>query len=113
MKSSKYSFVSSLARQSPFTACIKYTPSGGSVRIKLDKPQDSVSGKTELKLVNSPAHIDEQHIPHLFEAFYRADPGKEEGSGLGLYISAMVFEMCGAEYSIGNTGDGVEFILRQ
>ena len=92
---------------------IKYTPSGGSVRIKLDKPQDSGSGKTELKLINSPAHIDEQHIPHLFEAFYRADPGKEEGSGLGLYISAMVFEMCGAEYSIGNTGDGVEFILRQ
>ncbi|MBR4208410.1 MAG: HAMP domain-containing histidine kinase [Lachnospiraceae bacterium] len=92
---------------------IKYTPSGGSVRIKLDKPQDSGSGKTELKLINSPAHIDEQHIPHLFEAFYRVDPGKEEGSGLGLYISAMVFEMCGAEYAIANTSDGVEFILRQ
>ena len=92
---------------------IKYTPSGGRIRIKLDKPQDTGSGKTELKLTNAPAHIDEQHIPHLFEAFYRADPGKEEGSGLGLYISAMVFEMCGAEYAIGNTGDGVEFTLRQ
>ena len=92
---------------------IKYTPSGGRIRIELDKPQDTGSGKTELKLTNAPAHIDEQHIPHLFEAFYRADPGKEEGSGLGLYISAMVFEMCGAEYAIGNTGDGVEFTLRQ
>ncbi len=92
---------------------IKYTPSGGRIRIELDKPQDTGSGKTELMLTNAPAHIDEQHIPHLFEAFYRADPGKEEGSGLGLYISAMVFEMCGAEYAIGNTGDGVEFTLRQ
>lgn len=92
---------------------IKYTPMGGRIRIELDKPQDTDSGKTELKLINSPAHIDEQHIPHLFEAFYRADPGKEEGCGLGLYISAMAFEMCGAEYAIGNTANGVEFILRQ
>lgn len=92
---------------------LKYTPAGGRIMIELEKPQDTVTCKTELKIINSPAHIDEQHIPHLFEAFYRADPGKEEGSGLGLYISAMVFEMCGAEYEISNTADGVEFILRQ
>ena len=93
----------------------KYTPEGGRVEIVLRKPEEDSEEavKTELIVRNSPAHIDEAHLPHLFEAFYRGDERKTEGSGLGLYISAMVFEMYGAEYGIANTADGVEFCLRQ
>ncbi len=93
----------------------KYTPEGGKVSIRLKKEEDRETGsvKTELTVTNAPAHIDEAHLPHLFEAFYRADGSGTEGSGLGLYISAMVFELCGAEYGIANTEDGVEFRLRQ
>ena len=69
--------------------------------------------KVELRVLNSPAHIEEQHLPHLFEAFYRADTSNAEGSGLGLYITGLVMEMCGAEYNIKNTEDGVEFTVTQ
>ena len=97
-----------------------YTPEGGTVKIELTKevaPGSSNGNKSDgsVKLVveNGPAHIDEQHMPHLFEAFYRADSSNKDGSGLGLYISGMVLEMCGAEYKIENVGESVRFTVKQ
>ncbi len=121
----------------------KYTPVGGTVRVELiqkskpnkpnnpnnpnhptavelrttDTPEIFVNAESdnqvELRVINSPAHIDEQHLPHIFEAFYRADTSNKDGSGLGLYITGMVLEMFGAEYSVKNTNDGVEFKVVQ
>ncbi len=92
----------------------KYTPEGGSVNVELIQKGNAESlSQVELKVINSPAHIDEQHLPHLFEAFYRADTSNKDGSGLGLYITGMVLEMFGAEYSLHNTSDGVEFKVVQ
>ena len=88
---------------------VKYTPDGGKIRVELKR--DSDTGKASLSVTNTPAHIDEQHLPHLFEAFYRADPEGSEGSGLGLYITGMVMEMSGAEYRIENTAGGVRFTV--
>ena len=93
----------------------KYTPEGGKVSVRLEsqKEAENKSGKVNLTITNSPAHIDEQHLPHLFEAFYRADTSNKDGSGLGLYITGMVLEMFGAEYKIENTEDGVKFTVEQ
>ena len=96
----------------------KYTPEGGKTSVVLKKTNEfgSIEGaqsKVELTVINSPAHIDEQHLPHLFEAFYRADTSNKDGSGLGLYITGMVLEMFGAEYAIENTEDGVKFKVEQ
>ena len=93
----------------------KYTPDGGKVsgRLESQKEAENKSGKVNLTITNSPAHIDEQHLPHLFEAFYRADTSNKDGSGLGLYITGMVLEMFGAEYKIENTEDGVKFKVEQ
>ena len=93
----------------------KYTPEGGKVSVQLESQKDAEnkSGKVNLTITNSPAHIDEQHLPHLFEAFYRADTSNKDGSGLGLYITGMVLEMFGAEYTIENTEDGVKFKVEQ
>ena len=93
----------------------KYTPEGGKVSVRLEsqKEAENKSGKVNLTITNSPAHIDEQHLPHLFEAFYRADTSNKDGSGLGLYITGMVMEMFEAEYKIENTEDGVKFTVEQ
>ena len=53
-------------------------------------------------------------IPHLFEAFYRADTSRNRntgGTGLGLYIVRKIMELHHAKYGIKNTSRGVMFWL--
>lgn len=92
---------------------MKVTVKGGTVEIELKSGAGTADSPTTLIVTNSPAHIDEAHLPHLFEAFYRADTQYTSGSGLGLYITGMVLSMFDAEYGIRNTGDGVEFRITQ
>ena len=88
---------------------ITYTPAEGNISVSLCRTEKDVT----LTIENGPAHIDEQHLPHLFEAFYRADASNKDGSGLGLYIAGMVLEMCGAVYEIKNQNKGVVFTVKQ
>lgn len=83
-----------------------YTPNNGSIRICMTK-----ENVVRLIIENSPAHIDEEHLPHLFEAFYRAAPSVEHGSGLGLYITRIILEKYNIEYKLENTSDAVRVIL--
>ena len=85
---------------------VAHTPDNGCVNISLTK-ENGVSLAGE----NSPAHISEEHLPRVFEAFYRADTSSEQGSGLGLYITRMIFEKYGVGYKIENTSDGVRFTV--
>ena len=59
---------------------------------------------------NTGAHISEEALPHLFEAFYREEGSRNRatgGSGLGLYLVKMILDRHGATYTIENTADGV------
>lgn len=85
---------------------VAHTPDNGSVKVTLTNENG-----TTLIVENSPAHISEEHLPRLFEAFYRADPSSEHGSGLGLYITRMIFEKYDIGYKIENTGGGVRFTV--
>lgn len=85
---------------------VAHTPDNGCVNITLTRENE-----TSLVVENSPAHISEEHLPRVFEAFYRADPSSEHGSGLGLYITRMIFEKYGVGYKIENTSDGVRFTV--
>lgn len=85
---------------------VAYTPDNGSIKIVLTKENGAA-----LIVENSPAHIDEEHLPRLFEAFYRADPSSEHGSGLGLYITRMILEKYNIVYKIENTANGVRFTV--
>lgn len=59
--------------------------------------------------------VGEQHIPHLFERFYRVDEGrarKSGGTGLGLPIVKSTFEALGGAIIVRNaTPHGLEFIF--
>lgn len=85
---------------------VEYSSENGTVSVTLTKN----SKKPVLTITNSPAHIDEEHLPHIYEAFYRAGKDTGHGSGLGLYIVRMIFETYGIEYSITNREEGVQFI---
>lgn len=64
-----------------------------------------------LTVENTPAHIGAEHLPHLFEAFYRADPAAKHSSGLGLYITATILALYHMPYRIENTENGVLFTV--
>ena len=68
-----------------------------------------IDAKIELSVTNTPAHVADEHLPHLFEAFYRVNDSKEHGSGLGLYITRMIFETFQVDNKIENTSHGVKF----
>jgi len=59
--------------------------------------------------------VGEEHIPHLFERFYRVDEGrtrKSGGTGLGLPIVKSTFEALGGNITVRNARPhGLEFIF--
>jgi len=63
---------------------------------------------TEIR--NTESHIDENDLPHLFEAFYRSDSSRNRrsgGSGLGLYLGKIIIERHNGIVSLDNDGDDV------
>ncbi len=67
---------------------IKYTPEGGWVRACAEQTGNTV----RLIVEDSGVGIPKDHLPHIFDRFYRVpDPNPEKGLGLGLsFVSAIV-----------------------
>lgn len=64
---------------------IKYTESGGKVKVRLEETEENVV----LSVSDTGRGIPEEHIPRLFERFYRVDKSRDRakgGTGLGLAI---------------------------
>jgi signal transduction histidine kinase len=64
---------------------VTHTPSGGSIRIEARPAGDEV----EIRVADTGPGIPAEHLPFLFERFYRTDPSRSRatgGAGLGLAI---------------------------
>lgn len=84
---------------------VTHSPENGRVSVRLFRKD----GRVRLTVANSPAYIEEKDMPHVFEAFYRANQSARHGSGLGLYITRMILETYNISHTIENTDDGVQF----
>lgn len=63
---------------------IRYSADGGTVQISLNLK----GGETVQILVeNSGKEIPGEHLPKLFDRFYRADPSRQQGAGTGLGLA--------------------------
>ena len=59
-----------------------------------------------IQVIDTGAGIDEKHLPHLTEPFYRADPARQRetgGYGLGLYLCKIIAEAHGGTLEITST----------
>ena len=71
---------------------IRHSPHGSGIALQIDSHDQRVS----LTVSNPGAGIEAQHLPHLFERFYRADNSRarsEGGTGLGLAIVRSIISL--------------------
>jgi signal transduction histidine kinase len=87
-----------------FENALRHTPPGGRIRVAADLVADSV----RLSVGDNGTGIPSDHLPRIFERFYRVDAGRareQGGSGLGLAIVKHLVEAHGghvdAESALG------------
>src|SRR5919201_123507 len=90
---------------------VTYTPEGGTIR--LTARQDH--GRAVIAVRDTGPGIAAQHLPHLFEPFYRVDAARGGGSGhsgLGLALAAWIIRAHGGHLSVeSRVGVGTVFTL--
>jgi signal transduction histidine kinase len=91
---------------------VEYNRTGGTVRIALTRN----NGGVELVVQDTGVGIPAEHLPHVFEPFYRADrAARNEQShlGLGLFLVRSHVEAMGGNVTIeSRTGEGTTLKVR-
>lgn len=79
---------------------LKFTPAMGRVEIEIESTPIQVS----LRMTNTGAVIAAEHLPRLFDRFYRADKARthaeSDGAGLGLAITRAIVEAHGGKVGV-------------
>jgi heavy metal sensor kinase len=71
---------------------IRYNPSGGSVKIAVQRRE----GWILIRISDTGIGIPSEELPHIFERFYRVDKSRDQhkgGAGLGLSIAAHIIQL--------------------
>jgi two-component system phosphate regulon sensor histidine kinase PhoR len=90
---------------------IKYSEAGSVIRVKAAE----TDGEISIQVMDEGTGIKREHLPRLFERFYRADPGRSRdlgGTGLGLAIVKHVVQAHGGRVTVDSTfGEGSTFTI--
>lgn len=90
---------------------LRYTPAGGAVRVRIETQNDEA---VKLTVENTGPSIAAEHLPRLFDRFYRTDSARQrttEGSGLGLAITRSILIAHGGDVSVRSAEGITQFTL--
>jgi two-component system sensor histidine kinase BaeS len=96
------------------TNAATYTPPGGRVALSVSRRDF----RAQVRVRDTGPGIPEEHLGHIFERFYRADParartpGRPGGSGIGLTVARDLATANGGSLKVESTGPtGTTFLL--
>ncbi len=92
---------------------LRHTPNGGALTVRA---VGGDAGHVNLTVTDTGEGIGAEHLPHVFERFYRAGTARDRasgGSGIGLAISKALVEAHGGTIraSSGGPGQGATFTV--
>jgi two-component system sensor histidine kinase BaeS len=91
---------------------LRYTPTGGRVSLRAYADGDDVL----IEVADTGPGIAPEHLPHVFDRFWRAEKSRSRhtgGSGLGLAIVRQLAEAHGGSAAVrSEPGRGATFVLR-
>jgi len=89
---------------------LRHTPAGGQVTVTA---QPAGPG-ARIIVTDTGEGITAEHLPHIFERFYRADPARDRahgGSGIGLTIARALIAAHGGTLTAASDGAGARFTI--
>jgi len=90
---------------------VKYTPTGGTVSLTVDRAENSAKVAVEDSGIGIPVEA----LPHIFDRFYRVDKTRsldDAGGGLGLSICQWIVQAHGGTITVqSGVGQGSTFIV--
>ena len=90
---------------------LRHTPAGGTIRLEARNDGRLV----QLRVSDTGSGIPAQHLPHIFERFYRGEEDRSQashGSGLGLAIARSLIEAMQGQISLtSQPGQGTQVII--
>jgi signal transduction histidine kinase len=81
---------------------LRHTPPGGTITLSVGAAPDGV----RFTVADTGEGIPAEHLPHIFERFYRVDPTHDGGSGIGLAVARAIVDVHKGRIDASSDGPG-------
>lgn len=89
--------------------CIEHTQNGGQIIVSVSQNNFS----TNIRIADNGEGISKEHLPHIFERFYKGGNQSSESVGIGLAMAEKIITLQNGTISVrSEVGEGTEFLVK-